>query len=350
MKTKRLATLVMAGAMTLSLAAPAFASGNTTNVTGTYKDTPISVVVPETGLAFINPYGLDIKVPTDGKTADSTTTTTISGQQIVTAPMAIKNQSAMNLKVNVSVKGTVPEGSLFKFATSSTKGTGSEGDADYVAPATTKSAFVYLQAKSEPTLTGAASAVTDAAVATAYAAWGASAYDADKDVVIGTRDAEKEGLVELRPATLNADGTFKEYKAGGIALIRLTGDCVTTPRGAGWAESDKFSVAIAYTFNVVEAQKYTITKNNPTSATGNFSGDLADMTVEVDKTSAAEGDTVTVSITYDDGTATTATVTVKDADNGNVAVTPGAVSTNDQDFTFTMPAKNVTIDIEFADV
>lgn len=66
MKTmkNRVLSGAMAGVLAMSLAVPAFAADDhTTVVTGKYQDTPIAVTVPETGKAFINPYGLNIEVP-----------------------------------------------------------------------------------------------------------------------------------------------------------------------------------------------------------------------------------------------------------------------------------------------
>ena len=147
MKTlkNRVLSGAMAGVLAMSLAVPAFAADNTTTVTGTYKAVTIDVTVPETGVAFINPYALEIEVP---ESEGSTTNVRISGQQIVSAPMAIQNKTAMDLSVSATVTGEVDLTKTdMKLATSTTKGTGAEGDADYVAPATGKSAFVYLQAK-----------------------------------------------------------------------------------------------------------------------------------------------------------------------------------------------------------
>lgn len=52
MNKKRFGSTVMAGALALSLAAPAFAANNTsTTITGAYADIPIAVSVPTTGTA-----------------------------------------------------------------------------------------------------------------------------------------------------------------------------------------------------------------------------------------------------------------------------------------------------------
>ena len=42
-------------------------------------------------------------------------------------------------------------------------------------------------------------------------------------------------------------GGFKAYKAGSVALIRVAGDVVASPR-EDWSTDDGFTVKIAYTF------------------------------------------------------------------------------------------------------
>lgn len=149
MKSKKLLSLALALIMSLSLAVPALAAGdpNTTVISGSFEDVVIDVEVPATGTAFINPYGLDLKVP-DG--AGGSDKVTIKGQQIVSAPMALKNKTAMDLNVSATVTGaitpiTVADGEaapvLMKFTTNTTKGHGTNPESpDYVAPATGKAA------------------------------------------------------------------------------------------------------------------------------------------------------------------------------------------------------------------
>ena len=244
---KRILSSVLAVAAAASMAVPAFAAGNETEITGTYEEVEIKVLVPATATAKINPYALDIEL-------EDTSKTKISGQQIVTDPAAIVNQSSMNLGVSASVLGTIKTGSDLKFATASTKGSGTEGSDDYVAPATTKSAFVYLQMK---TADGLANSDIDTtknevkvdSLAPKVAAWN-DAFDAEKDIVVGTKSASKENMVTLKPAT---GGTSKnEVVDGGIAMFRLSGDCVTAPK-TDWVETDGFTVNVAFTFAPVAA-------------------------------------------------------------------------------------------------
>lgn len=335
MKSKKLLSLGLSLVMSLSLAVPAFAANdNTTEISGTYKDVVIDVDVPATGAAFINPYGLDLKVPQDATDSGNTNEATITGQQIVSAPMALKNKTAMDLSVSATVTGTitpitVPDGetapTLMKFATSTTKGSGGSPDSpDYVAPATGKSAFVYFQAKQAADTSG-----TPANIAAEYAAWGASAFNADTDVIVAAKAVAKENIMTLRAAAVDNTGAFTAFKAGSIGMFRLTGDC-TSGAKANWTEKDKFTTTVAFTFTPATITKYAVTIGTVTGGT-----------VTADYATAAEGDVVTLT-----ATPTTAgqvpTYVFKKADgstDASITVTDGK---------FTMPAYAITIDATFA--
>lgn len=334
MKSKKLLSLGLSLVMSLSLAVPAFAAANnsnTTEISGTYKDVVIAVDVPATGAAFINPYGLDLKVP---QAEGDATEVTITGQQIVSAPMALKNKTAMDLSVSATVTGTitpitVPDGetapTLMKFATSTTKGSGGSPDSpDYVPPATGKSAFVYFQAKQAADTSG-----TPANIAAEYAAWGASAFNADTDVIVAAKAVAKENIMTLRAAAVDNTGAFTAFKAGSIGMFRLTGDC-TSGAKANWTEKDKFTTTVAFTFTPATITKYAVTIGTVTGGT-----------VTADYATAAEGDVVTLT-----ATPTTAgqvpTYVFKKADgstDASITVTDGK---------FTMPAYAITIDATFA--
>lgn len=348
---KRVLSSTMAGVLALSLAVPAFASGQETVVEGTYQAVDIAVTVPETGKAFINPYGLDIEVPEDAADSGNSNKATISGQQIVSAPMAIKNESKMDLKIGATVTGTIKTGSTMTFATASTKGTPELPDSDpnYVAPSTSKNAFVYLQAKAttaaDTDLVDTSANVTAAKVATAFAAWEPEAYDAATDVIVGTREAKTENLVTLRAATVDASNTVT-YNPGSIALFRLSGDCPASPRTA-WADADGFTANIAFSFSVANIKKYTVTKGTIQDTSGSdLSGSV---TYTGPAVVPAEGDTVVVKYAgFQSGEYVT--VTLKDADGTVLAAGDGASITGasgaDAVVTFKMPAKNVTIDVK----
>ena len=332
MKTmkNRVLSGAMAGVLAMSLAVPAFAASNSTEITGTYKAVTIDVTVTPTASAFINPYGLDLEVSKDGsEITDSTPAAdkvTISGQKIVTTPMSLQNKTAMDLTVGATLVGEVKEASDMRLAA-----------APLAADDTSKPAFVYLQAAQEPTLTGTFTATDAAAIAAKYAAWAASDYDAAKDVILGIREVTKQGLVTLAAADVGTSS----FKAGSIALYRLAGDCVSTPRGDGWTAADGFTANVAFTF--APAAKYSITMAAPADFTVTGSGVTAPDSATVDVTNASEGATVTVTVVAANA-ADVVTITVTGADGANIDVTKDPTSSGKNNvFTFTMPAQAVAI-------
>ncbi len=264
LKAKRILSTALAGTMALSLAATAFAADppaepeptNTkTDIEATYTEIPIAVTVPKTGKAFINPYGLPVDVGALSTAADDTDQETISGQQITTMPVAIQNNGEIKLKVGATVLGTVTGNTKLVASAEAIDGkdaVGSPDDADYVPAvpaATSNSAFVYLQMKGT---TGAVTDATDAdlvqdeIIKTATAAAWSSAYTEATDVILGTKAVTKEGIVTLNAATV-ASGAPTAYPAGSIAVFRLAGKVVTSPK-TPWAKTDGFNANIAFTF------------------------------------------------------------------------------------------------------
>ena len=253
---KRILSGIIATASAVSMALPAFAATNTdTEITGTYSAPEIAVMVPTTGTAVINPYGLGMEVATK---ADADVKKTVAGQ-IATAPLYISNESSLRLPVGASVTGEITsrgEGDTttpLKFATTTTKGVGTDPDAEgYVAPATAKSVYVKLQvANSTVTTTdNDADALFDA-VLDKYildASWASA-----KEVVVGTKEAKGDDLATLEVPTIDAsDGSVTNYKSGSVVLFRLTGDCTESPKVA-WDAKDGFKVNIAFTFKPAPA-------------------------------------------------------------------------------------------------
>lgn len=346
MKFKKLASLALACVMCVSLAVPAFAANNTeTDITATYTPPVISVVVPQTADAFINPLGLDIKV-------DAANGPTLSGRQIISAPMTLKNQGATDLQVGATVSVTVNDSSDLRFVSTSTNG----------ASAATKSVFAYVQAKQDKDLVGAETAVTATAIATAYGKWEASAYDSTKDIVVNSAmPATKDNLVILRAADMTGtNGAFKAYKPGSVALVRLAGDCTSTlTTGDGWVKTettgsgdaavttgDGFTVNVAYTFKPASITKYDVTVDTSAVTDANASNVV---TFTSSDAKAAAGDTVTLTLTTISGV-TKAKVTVKDKSATPAAVTTdpadGVVETANTDtVSFVMPEGGVTITV-----
>lgn len=262
MKTKRIISAALSAAMALSLSVPAFASGggttptkpNTeTTITGKYEEAIISVDVPETGNAFINPYGLGTSVK-DSNGAD----VQIKGQ-IVTAPLYIVNNSGLDLDVGASITPALGEKATMKLASTTTKGSGTEGQDDYVAPATAKSAYVIVQGVASSVITADGDATADTpqdAIKTAYATdatWAKAVSSAA--LTVSSTGTTKAVVVDkfatLKAATVDTDGTVTAHKSGSIMLYRLTGDCVKAPKEA-WTADDTFTVKIAFSFSPAE--------------------------------------------------------------------------------------------------
>lgn len=245
MKTlkNRILSGAMAGVLAMSLAVPAFAAGgtpapaaaNTTEIDGTYTPITIDVVVPANGAAQINPYGLPIDV-----TKTSGGKATFENQKIMTQPTAaIKNKMKIDLTVKAAVTGAVKEltdadAIPMKFASEA-----------LTADVTAKSVFAYVQAKPS-TSTGDDTAVLDKLI-DEYAAWKQD-YSADTDILVKAGTVTKENFVTLKAAKMDTtSNAFSEYNAGSIALIRVAGDVVASPKEA-WTTDDGFTVKIAYTF------------------------------------------------------------------------------------------------------
>lgn len=214
MKCKKLATLALAGAMTLSLAAPAFASGNTETsltqssaITGTTQAPTIKITVPATGSVVVNPYKMEV-LPTGG-----TAGTDEVQDQIVSATQWIENASDVAIKVSAAVSATVSGNA--KLATATTVST---------KPVTTNSIYLYLEAK--PTDDGT----------TAVADWSGAV----------TAVAAAKGTVKELGTLAKGDGT-DAGSTGGYMAYHLAGDAVEAPAVA-WTANDKVDVTIAFTF------------------------------------------------------------------------------------------------------
>lgn len=303
MKTlkKRLFTGALAGALAFTLSVPAFAGSTTpnrtTNITGAYEDITIDVMVPTTGEAQINPYALPVNLDTNG-------TNKISGEQIVTKPLAIANKSSVDLNVSATVT-TTATGDLTLATTAP------------AATVKTKSAFVYMQMKhsemtnSDVAASNGVSGFTAATINAEAEAW-TQPYNAAKDLLLnGAKEATKENMIVLAKA--GAAGAIQTH---GVALFRLAGQVVADPTEA-WTTRDGFTASVAFTFrpNTTAA---TIDKPEVTLATTTGTDTL---------TVSLEGaNIVSVDWTSDDAAVTVAAVA--DPANGSKATVTGVSSGN----------------------
>lgn len=256
MNMKRFASTVMAGALTMSLAVPAFAADSQTVITATYAETALDVVVPANTNATINPYGLPVTME-DGLT-------TISGQPItIPTPLTVQNQSSVALKMNAKITTTVETGMTLE----ATKGS---YDAE-----TDKKLYVEFQAFEtafdgttvlDPTKTGPAWAgLEDGDAALSAPLKTTAAVDTAAD---GT------GSIVLR------EGKDSLAQAGGVAFVRLSG---AVAKKATWAATDKLVATITYSF---EPAVYTKSAGTIAGAGG-------------DTTASADGGTLSVTLTPD---------------------------------------------------
>lgn len=206
---KKVLSLVLALAMVLTLAVPAFAGSstpsNTTDITGTTKAPTITVTVPASAAVTVNPYKMEVTVGSD-KVSD----------QIIFATQYVENTSDVALVFDVTVTGK-KEGNAI-FSTTSTAG-------KIVA---TNSVFLYAEF-------GAATADDGSGDPT----WG-NAFDtkATNMVAISDKAVTKKAVAELAAT----DGSTANYLA-----FKLAGDASSQPTTA-WTASDKVGATIAFTF------------------------------------------------------------------------------------------------------
>lgn len=261
MNLKRFGATVMAGVLALSMAVPAFAADNTpagqVTITGSYEDIPISVSVPTTGTAQINPYGL----PVDFTLSDTITKLSISGEQITTAPLSIRNQGATKLSVNatlaVDTSGTDNGVSVKKAAlvAGTDKGKAINLALQVAGLNDTKYAVSSLDTTLEDNII---KAFADSATWT-----NAKSLDAE-NTAAGTALADAavaksaSALAVLGAATEGAGGLVT-YGKDSIAVFRLTGKLNESPTKAAtapatgdvddpWVAADKFSATVVFKF------------------------------------------------------------------------------------------------------
>lgn len=303
---RRVASTALAGALALSMAAPAFASSNpTTKITGNYNNITLAVTVPSTGKAIINPYGLPYKV---GETS-------ISGQQITTAaPLMIQNKSVVGLKVEATVTGTEGDGVTLEAYSS---------NPDYSAEANKKLA-VQFQAFEAPEVTADNVAETET-INALFAALKDEDADLTADVItIDDGDPATAATGDLVLREGSEDGTLQ---SGGAAFFRLAGKAA---QNAPWAKEDTFGAEIVFKFTpkeyVKEAGTFTIDKK---SLSLSASGDKATITLTPnlpDGVTVADGDVQWISSKPTCATVENKTTTTSGTQTIKAEVTPVAAT------------------------
>lgn len=330
MNKKRFGSTVMAGALALSLAAPAFAANNTsTTITGAYTDIPIAVSVPTTGTAQINPYGLPVTI-----TKSNDTTVDLVGQQITTKPLSVKNQGTVSLDMGVSSFLVTPTGDISIAAAKNTE----------------KEIAVNLEVAGLDDTTLAVSSDSenlDNLIIDAFAdedSWAnAITLPAPAFAKGGTapNPANKNNMAVLGAVTPKSEGFT--YGRKSIALFRLTGKLAEEPVNAGaadpWKETDGFSAAIVFKFTphadvaasvALDNSSLTasIAAGNSGSLTATFNPGDTDLTVtswawtsDTLATAVATGSTANGALTYVAAGSAIITVTATLSDNSTVTAT-----------------------------
>lgn len=237
LSTKKVVSGMMAGALALSMAVPAFATditnseglatGASTEVTGTTTTPTIKVTVPATGGVVINPYKMSVKVDLTGGSNKVANT-----DQILSTPWYIKSESDVKLDVYATVTGKAEGNAVF--ASAELKGT-----------ETTNSVFMYLEAL-PATANSSADLEFDAPN------W-AGTFDKTKHLVLANNKAAtmKTPIATIEAAEFDGDVGEAGYavKSGEYTGVgfHLAGSVVANPTKS-WASADKVSATVAYTF------------------------------------------------------------------------------------------------------
>lgn len=334
----------------LSLVVPAFAeSANTqTVVDGGYVTIPISVIVPTTGSAQINPYGLPVVV---SATADGDNIEVV-GQQITNIPMYIGNYGTVDLDVSASL-AVLPKGESvsIKGGALATADKGKQMNVALEVAGLDNAAYAKV-IDSEALVLSFHEAFADDDTWTGVQSLTAPAAAAKATSV----DPAKSGttpLVTLGAATVN--GETITYGNDSVALFRLKGEMNAEPVKTEnskevddpWTEADGFTATIVFKFkpNTNAGGGGGATSHNITEGTHvDASSDITSVTFKVGGTgvtSADKDDTVTIEVAATAGKTITASV------NGGSPISL-TESTGTYTGTFTMPDADAEVVITVA--
>lgn len=257
MSKKKLVSLALACVLAFTLAVPALAtsSNRQTVVTALYKDVTINVTVPATQDATINPYALPLVVRERDATYGEVK---VIGEQIVSLPMALRNNGDVSLNVHVKLSAAV-HGNLKLSSTAPTD--------------KTNTAYAYFQIKSDNATSGPLEDLKGLAVDDADEIdYQIAAALADEDVWTGVdkhaltaRGADVKDAAILYAVAHEADpdatpGSAEaqiEYANGSIAVMRIAGNVVAEPdtpwtpgnkQSDGSVTGDGFTATLVFTF------------------------------------------------------------------------------------------------------
>lgn len=312
---KRFGAAVMSGVMALSMTATAFAAANV-EITGTYEEMEIAVVVTESGDAQINPYGLPVKL-----TKSDRTTVEISNEQITCPVMAIRNQSTSPLNVGVSSFVVMPKGEL------------AIGSKDANKTAAVKLQVAELNESSLNVLTTAKidDILIDKFASSATWSGLAASHELDAPTVAAGTTTKPTGAKTTNPiavvraaapSTDAADGGKLKYDAKSIALFRLKGDLASDPQTGTpladnpWEAADGFTASIVFTFKPATPNGATMTAAlNGGNAEATFTASSSGLTVE--KYTWTSSDTTVATVVADTDTTNTSAITAGSATSGS---------------------------------
>lgn len=320
MNLKRFGAAVMGGVMALSLAVPAFAQASV-EITGTYEEMEIAVVVTDSGEAQINPYGLPVEITKSDKSKAQ-----ISNEQITCPVMAIRNQSTTPLNVGVSSFVVMPKGELAIGASKDTNKTAAVKL--QVAELNESSLNVLTTAKIDDILIDKfASSATWTGLASSHELAAPTVAAGVTSLPSGTNPAKTAAnspIAVVRGAAPSADaadaGKLK-YDAKGIALFRLKGDLASDPVDGSsndnpWEAGDGFTASIVFTFKPATPNGATMTAAlNSGNAEATFTANSSNLTVE--KYTWTSSDTTVATVVADTGTTNTSAITAGSAASGS---------------------------------
>lgn len=246
--------LILVLSLTLAVAIPALAAGQSTKITGKYEETTIEVVIPTTATAVINPYKFGVPIyADDGETRLGAIG---EGEEVVTRPLIGYNMSEFDLKVGATVVGT--EKGALTLGTTADSGkrvqidfeikqndyeTGFDGWYYTVDAAEKKSKEVIGQFNGKYVVAALNKTWSDKKFVTVK-----NANDAPNGVELAADDG-----IKLAKAEEKKVGTQMELqpKPASIFFARLTGDVATHPVIEGqkveWDKKDGVDVTIAWT-------------------------------------------------------------------------------------------------------
>lgn len=265
---KRFGSVIMAGALALSLAVPAFAD-KTVTIDGGYEAIPISVSVPTSGTAQINPYGL----PVDFTLSDTITKVNVSGQQITSAPLSIRNQGVTKLAVNatlaVDTSGTDNSVEVVKADLTTQKGKEINLALQVAGLSDNKYAVSSLDTTLEDNIIKAFADTATWANANSLKAENTASGTALADAAV----AKSASALAVLGAASEGAGGLITYGKDSIAVFRLTGKLNESPVKAGasagdpdvddpWTTNDKFSATVVFKFKPAKAATLGLDKTN----------------------------------------------------------------------------------------